>query len=293
MPPPIKNLRQPPYRDSLPAPIHFRTAHNDAATSYPWHRHAWGEFVYSFSGVMEVKLAAHHYLAPPQYGVWLPPEVEHLGWNQHEAVHCSLYIAKDLCAALPQSPCALTVSPLLRAILDELRAQHEPLPRSDANDRLLRVLVDQLALAPRAHSYLPNSEDGLLAPVLRALEAHPGDNRSLAELARAANTTERTLARRCQSDLGMSFAEWRQRLRVVAALPRLQAGQKVESIAFDLGYGSASAFIAMFRRLMGVTPVEFRKGIVAPPDAIIQGRSGAVGAKTEVEIGCVHEWRLC
>jgi len=36
----------------------------------------------------------------------------------------------------------------------------------------------------------------------------------------------------------------------------------VETIALDLGYGSASAFISMFRRLMGVTPDEFRKGAV-------------------------------
>ena len=47
---------------------------------------------------------------------------------------------------------------------------------------------------------------------------------------------------------------------VVKALPRLEAGEKVEAIAFDLGYASVSAFIAMFRRLMGVTPDAFRKG---------------------------------
>ena len=39
----------------------------------------------------------------------------------------------------------------------------------------------------------------------------------------------------------------------------LDAGQTVESIALDLGYSSASAFITMFRRLTGTTPDEFRK----------------------------------
>ncbi|MEZ5703421.1 MAG: helix-turn-helix domain-containing protein [Burkholderiaceae bacterium] len=82
----------------------------------------------------------------------------------------------------------------------------------------------------------------------------------MAEFAQAAHTSERTLARRCERDLGMSLADWRQRLRVVRALPMLESGQKVEAVALDLGYGSASAFIAMFRRLMGVTPDEFRKG---------------------------------
>jgi AraC-like DNA-binding protein len=89
-----------------------------------------------------------------------------------------------------------------------------------------------------------------------ALEADPGDERSLADWAAQVHSTERTLARRCRRDLGMGFAEWRQRLRIVRALPRLEAGEKVASVALDLGYASASAFIAMFRRVTGATPRE-------------------------------------
>jgi AraC-like DNA-binding protein len=70
--------------------------------------------------------------------------------------------------------------------------------------------------------------------------------------------------RRCQRDLGMSLAQWRQRLRVVKAMALLETGQTVETIALDLGYGSASAFISMFKRLAGATPDEFRKGAVGP-----------------------------
>jgi len=47
---------------------------------------------------------------------------------------------------------------------------------------------------------------------------------------------------------------------VVKAMPLLEAGQTVETIALDLGYGSASSFITMFKRLVGATPDEFRKG---------------------------------
>jgi transcriptional regulator GlxA family with amidase domain len=122
------------------------------------------------------------------------------------------------------------------------------------------VVLDQLANAACVGSYLPTSDDPVLGPVLRVLEGNPGDTRSLPELARHANSTERTLTRRFQRELGMSFAEWRQRLRVVKAMPLLEGGQTVERIAFDLGYSSASAFITMFRRMLGVTPDEFRKG---------------------------------
>ena len=256
----------------LPAPIMFRSAYVPAAGLYPQHQHAWGEFVYSFSGVMEVKVANHHYLAPPQYGVWLPPNLAHVGLNRQEAHHCSLYIAPPGCEALPRTPCALTVSPLVRAMLDHLRQQPANPPATEKDERLLQVLVDQLALAPCAGSYLPSSDDPMLGALLRLLEANPGDNRPLPELARAAHTTERTLMRRCQRDLGMSLNEWRQRLRVVKAMPLLEAGQTVETIALDVGYGSASAFIAMFKRLMGATPDEFRRGatdVAAPQRKVI------------------------
>jgi len=103
------------------------------------------------------------------------------------------------------------------------------------------------------------ADDPALGAVLRMLEAQPGDNRSLPEFASAVHSTERTLMRRCQRDLGMTFAEWRQRLRVVRAMPLLEAGQTVETIALDLGYGSASAFITMFKKMTGSTPDELRK----------------------------------
>ena len=248
------SLHQPPYRDSLPAALVFRTAQMPARASYPRHSHPWGEFVYAFSGVMEVRLAGRSYIAPPQYGIWLPPQVEHRGLNRRAALHSSLYIAPALCAALPREPCALATGPLARAMLDHLRA-HPPSPRpTPPQQRLLEVLVDQLAQARGVGSYLPHSEDPLVAAVLHLLDDCPGDPRSLAELAAAVHTTERTLARRCQRELGMPLAQWRQRLRIVKALPRLDAGEKVEAVALDLGYASASAFIAMFRRMTGETP---------------------------------------
>lgn len=244
---------------SLPAPIMFRSAYVPDHGLYPEHQHAWGEFVYSFSGVMEVKVLGHHYLAPPQYGIWLPPHLEHVGLNRKAAHHCSLYVSTSLCHHLPAEPCALTVSPLVRALLEHLRQQPAGIPTAGAETRLLKVLLDQLSAAPRAGSYLPGSDDPALGAVLRMLEAQPGDNRSLAEFASAVHSTERTLMRRCQRDLGMTFAEWRQRLRVVRAMPLLEAGQTVETIALDVGYGSASAFITMFKKMTGSTPDELRK----------------------------------
>ncbi|MBK5556647.1 AraC family transcriptional regulator, partial [Pseudomonas sp. TH05] len=40
--------------------------------------------------------------------------------------------------------------------------------------------------------------------------------------------------------------------------------QTVETIGLDLGYSSASAFISMFRKMMGATPDEYRKSYLPP-----------------------------
>ncbi|EZP31201.1 AraC family transcriptional regulator [Pseudomonas sp. RIT288] len=57
--------------------------------------------------------------------------------------------------------------------------------------------------------------------------------------------------------LKMSFNAWRQQLRLMEALPRLLAGDSVQRVAQDLGYGSARAFSAMFRRLLGDNPRDY------------------------------------
>lgn len=249
-----------PFRDSLPEPIVFRVASVAADSAYPWHSHAWGELVYSFSGVMEVNLGKARYLAPSQYALWLPPNLAHQGLNRYEACHFSLYIAAPLSNRFPTAICAISISPLVRAMFEYLRDDGEVAPYSEPRRRLLRCIVDFLEAANRIDSYLPSSTDTALASILDTLEANPGDNRSLKEIAHEAHVTERTLIRRCQRDLGMTLAEWRQRLRVVKAMDRLQQGEKVESTAYDMGYSSPSAFIAMFRRLTGTTPGGYRKG---------------------------------
>lgn len=261
---------QVPFTSKLPHPVYFRTASLPSAASYPRHQHPWGEFVYAFSGVMELKLSGSHYLSPPQYGIWLPPDVEHRGMNRSEASHCSLYISRELCRGLPKATCALAVSPLVKALLEHLRTHRVAHPRTSHERRLFRVLIDQLALAPQQGSYLPMSDDALLGPVLTALEKDPADSSSVASWAKKMHTTERTLERRCQQHLGLSLSDWRQRLRVVKALAMLEAGRSVEAIALDLGYSSASAFIAMFRRLTGTTPDKVRS----------EGFASSTGAQT-------------
>ena len=98
------------------------------------------------------------------------------------------------------------------------------------------------------------------------MSENPADGRSLADWARSAGASERTLARLFQRETGMTFGAWRQRLRLLLAIGRLAEGQAVTSVALDLGYESPSAFVAMFRRELGAPPTRYlRAGRRATP----------------------------
>jgi len=55
----------------------------------------------------------------------------------------------------------------------------------------------------------------------------------------------------------MTFNDWRQRLKVLRGIALLEGGHPVKDAAIELGYVTPSAFIAMFRRHMGMTPQEY------------------------------------
>ncbi|MNT83546.1 HTH-type transcriptional regulator ChbR [compost metagenome] len=75
------------------------------------------------------------------------------------------------------------------------------------------------------------------------------------------NSSEKTLTRAFQRETGLSFRQWRQRLRLLAALQPLERGASVTEVALASGYESPSAFIAAFKGLFEVTPGElFRVG---------------------------------
>jgi AraC-like DNA-binding protein len=88
----------------------------------------------------------------------------------------------------------------------------------------------------------------------------PPDPRSLDAHARAVGASRRTLTRLFVQDTGMSFDRWRTHLRLRATLPLLAEGQPVYRVAHTVGYATASAFLAAFRRTVGTSPSRYLSG---------------------------------
>jgi AraC-like DNA-binding protein len=149
------------------------------------------------------------------------------------------------------------VSGLLREAV--LRASTWPAASTPdpSQNRIVAVILAELSAAPREQLVLTTPADRRLLKIAQALAADPADPRSLNQWAEWAAITPRTLTRRFVSETGLSFTDWRQRARLMRAVELLAAGRAVTSVALELGYDSLSAFIAMFRRAMGVAPGRF------------------------------------
>jgi AraC-like DNA-binding protein len=123
----------------------------------------------------------------------------------------------------------------------------------------MQVLLDELRQAPETPLHLPMARDERAMRVIEALLKDPGDSRDLEQWGIVAGASGRTLSRLFVAETGLTFAVWRKRLQLQEAIKRLDAGQQVTRIAFDLGYQSMSAFIEMFRKEMGASPGHYAR----------------------------------
>jgi AraC-like DNA-binding protein len=152
----------------------------------------------------------------------------------------------------------LQVSPFLASLI-EAWDQEDDLRRRGA---LTLLILDETRKAPRLDLGLSRLRDPRLQRVADALFADPADPRGLAGFADLAGMSRRSFARRFRQESGLAFGEWRRQLRLLIARQLLAGGAQVTEAAYSLGYSAPSAFIAMVRRELGVTPARlFRSNL--------------------------------
>ena len=218
------------------------------------HSHHWGQLIYAGSGVMRVRAAGMLWIVPPARAVWAPAGVEHEIHGLGDFAMRTLYFPVALVTHLAGECTAIDVTPLLRELVLELV---DRCPVDDADEpgmRLAAVAIDQIAGAATLPLQLPLPRDPRALRLAETLAADPANPAGLAELARAAGASLRTVQRLFLAETGLPFAQWRQRLRLLHGATALGAGKSVTEAGLEAGYSGTSAFIAAFRKHFGVTP---------------------------------------
>ncbi|MGL4475580.1 MAG: AraC family transcriptional regulator [Shewanella sp.] len=228
-------------------------------TVTPSHQHEWGQVQFISAGTMELYAKGQRLVSPSQFAIWVPAGVEHQSYTRRGIHYCAMNIIAAKTDVLPLEPCLLAISEITQAIINDLRLRQITLASSDADKRLVAVLVDELIKSPVMPEFLPSSQDKLLQPMLAALDSEPANSNSIKQWAALLHTSERTLARRCQEILGMSFTELRQRHKFIYSLQLLREGLSIKDVALMLGYNQTSPFIVMFKKYAQSSPEQYRR----------------------------------
>lgn len=97
-----------------------------------------------------------------------------------------------------------------------------------------------------------------LRAVTDAIAADPGADHRVSSLAKRANLSTRQLTRLFRSELGMTPADYVEKVRVDAARAALDAGHSVTDTARLAGFGSTETLRRVFVDHLGVSPKAYR-----------------------------------
>ncbi len=174
-------------------------------------------------------------------------------------------------AALPELVLMrLEDSPSLARTLDQLfwESDEDHCGREAILDRLsevaliliLRELMDQKRLDV---GLLAGLADPRLSRAINAIHERPDQDWTLDRLAVAAAMSRARFAKRFHDVVGMTPGAYLSDWRLGLAKSMLLRGASVQTIAGDVGYGSASALSRVFSNRFGLSPTEWRRSAQA------------------------------
>ncbi len=225
--------------------------------SYDWHSHDFGQLISAASGSMYVGTPGRVLLLSPAMALWIPPGVEH--WMRYGSNNEMRYV--DVPQGEAQkigTECRImAMTPLLSALIAATIPDSGKGRANDHNDALHDLLRHELVAAPDVPLSITLPQDHRIRRFAEAALDDPGAVESVDSWLAEAPASRKTIERLFVAETGMPPSKWLRHTRVLHAISRLAAGEKVSSVAFDMGYASSSAFSYMFRCTLGRSPSEF------------------------------------
>ncbi|MGV3572478.1 MAG: GlxA family transcriptional regulator [Ramlibacter sp.] len=130
--------------------------------------------------------------------------------------------------------------------------------------KLARInLIDVAEATPMAYASLTHggtAADAVVAQCQQWAAQHYASEAPVAQMIRLSRLPERTFKRRFALATGMAPLEYVHHVRLEEAKQMLEAGDTpVEGIALDIGYRDSSFFSRLFRRKVGMSPLQYRQ----------------------------------
>lgn len=231
----------------------------DSRKEAGFHHHRKGQFLLWMRGVLTCEVAGGFWLVPPGSAIWVPGGVQHR-METDGTIECYVvYVDPAASDALPRDCCTLSTTPLLRELIIRSAALPMLYEEGGMASRMMRLLLDEMALAQPGQVHLPMPADKRLRKLLESIMASPADPVGIDGWAQRMDLGARTLSRLVSRETGMSFGRWRRQIHILLALQWMARGATVQDVADGLGYENASNFVVMFRKILGETPGRYLK----------------------------------
>lgn len=125
------------------------------------------------------------------------------------------------------------------------------------------LIVGMLSRLYSAQRDLDSSAVLRLAKVINHLEANFTEDHALSDLARLAGLSERSLQRLFLLATGHSPHSHLLQLRLNRAAAELRDPKRqITEIAFAVGFNDSNYFTRQFKKCMGISPLQYRRGIL-------------------------------
>lgn len=221
--------------------------------------HRKGHFVFSVGGACVCHTPRAVFTMLPNRGVWIPGGVPHKVFHSPGATSGYLFLDQKA-YEMRSECCAYEVQPYVLSALEHLADSDPKALYSERQMRLLSVVLDEIRNQKKESLIAVTvPRDDRLRAIFYQILNDPGQMLTLGECAEALHVSTRTFARLLQRNTGMNFGQWVAQIQVFSAGNALAGDFPISWIAQEHGYGSPSAFSAMFKRQTGLTPQEYRR----------------------------------
>ncbi len=222
------------------------------------HVHRRHQLLCAASGVIHVTTSVGEWVLPATRAIWIGSGTLHSTLVRRPAHTRVLYIDPDVYPMPDGAQCrVVAVNPLMREVIAACASAPWDYPADSPQARLASVLVDQVRATDHTSVDLPYPTDTRALRLANLLRTDPANRQPLESLAGQVGSSPRTIERLFQKEAGLSFGRWRQRQRLLTALEQLAYGESVTNVALDVGYESASSFVAAFKAVFGMTPARY------------------------------------
>lgn len=138
--------------------------------------------------------------------------------------------------------------------------------------KLFQIDMERTSQAPyRIFEARKDHGDELVSRAQAYIEAHPGEKISFATLAGTLSVSRRNFDRRFIKATGYTPVEYLQRARIELAKNALEMGRKsIAEIMSEVGYSDEKAFREVFRKISGLSPVDYQARYHSPVPGLWQ-----------------------